>query len=71
MINKSGPANGGPPMYNWDKNNIQPRIAVAWSPEGGDGFWGRLLGHGGQSVFRGGFALTNDTLARPWPWTLI
>ena len=60
MINKSGPANGGPPMYNWDKNNFQPRIAVAWSPDGGDGFFGRLLGHGGTSVFRGGFALTND-----------
>ena len=48
VINKSGPANGGPPMYNWDKNNFQPRIAVAWSPDGGDGFFGRLLGHGGR-----------------------
>ncbi len=60
VLNKSGPANGGPPMYNWDKNNFQPRIAVAWSPDGGDGFWGRVLGHGGASVLRGGFALTND-----------
>jgi hypothetical protein len=59
-VNRSGPANGGPPMYNWDKNNFQPRIAVAWSPDGGDGFFGRLLGSGGKSVFRGGFALTND-----------
>jgi hypothetical protein len=59
-INRSGPANGGPPMYNWDKNNFQPRLAVAWSPNGGDGFWGRLLGNGGKSVLRGGFALTND-----------
>jgi hypothetical protein len=59
-INRSGPANGGPPMYSWDKNNFQPRIAVAWSPNGGDGFFGRLLGHGGASVFRGGVALTND-----------
>jgi len=59
-VNKSGPANGGPPMYSWDKNNFQPRIAVAWSPDGGDGFLGRLLGRGGKSVFRGGFALTND-----------
>jgi hypothetical protein len=59
VINRSGPANGGKPMYNWDKNNFQPRIAVAWSPEGGDGFLGRMLGHG-KSVFRGGFALTND-----------
>jgi hypothetical protein len=60
VINRSGPANGGKPMYNWDKNNFQPRIAVAWSPEGGDGFFGRLLGRGSRSVIRGGFALTND-----------
>jgi hypothetical protein len=60
VINRSGPANGGKPMYNWDKNNFQPRIAVAWSPEGGDGFWGRLVGKGGASVIRGGFAMTND-----------
>jgi len=33
-------------MYNWDKNNFQPRIAFAWSH--------------GKSVFRGGFAMTND-----------
>ena len=59
-VNRSGPANGGPPMYNWDKNNFQPRIAVAWSPNGGDSWLGRFLGHGGKSVFRGGFALTND-----------
>ena len=32
VINRSGPANGGKPMYNWDKNNFQPRVAVAWSP---------------------------------------
>ena len=60
IINRSGPANGGKPMYNWDKNNFQPRIAVAWSPEGGDGFLGRLIGKGGKSVVRGGFAMTND-----------
>jgi Carboxypeptidase regulatory-like domain len=59
-VNRSGPANGGPPMYNWDKDNFQPRIAWAWSPNGGEGFLGRLLGHGGASVFRGGFSLTND-----------
>ena len=48
VINRSGPANGGKPMYNWDKNNFQPRIAVAWAPGNG------------KSVLRGGFALTND-----------
>ena len=60
VIHLSGPANGGKPMYNWDTNNFQPRVAFAWSPNGGDGFFGRLLGSGNKSVFRGGFALTND-----------
>jgi len=47
VIDKSGPANGGKPMYNWDKNNFQPRIALAWSPDN-------------KTVLRGGFAITND-----------
>ncbi|HYL14047.1 MAG TPA: TonB-dependent receptor [Terriglobales bacterium] len=47
-IVSSGPANGGKPLYNWDKNNFQPRIAAAWSFDGG------------RSVIRGGFAMTND-----------
>jgi hypothetical protein len=48
-INKSGPANGGKPLYNWDKNNFQPRVAFAWS-----------LDKESKSVLRGGYALTND-----------
>ena len=36
-------------MYNWDKNNFQPRVAFAWS-----------LDNESKSVLRGGFALTND-----------
>jgi len=47
-IVSSGPANGGKPLYNWDKNNFQPRIAVAWSPDNG------------KTALRGGFAITND-----------
>jgi hypothetical protein len=50
VINRSGPANGGKSMYNWDKNNFQPRFAFAWSPGGAQG----------KSVLRGGIALTND-----------
>ncbi|HMK21127.1 MAG TPA: hypothetical protein VK466_02265, partial [Terriglobales bacterium] len=48
-IQKSGPANGGKPLYNWDKNNFQPRVAFAWS-----------LDPQSKSVLRGGYALTND-----------
>ena len=59
-VSKSGPVNGGPPMYNWDKNNFQPRIAVAWSPRYSGGLLHALFGDAGKSVVRGGFALTND-----------
>jgi hypothetical protein len=59
-IAKSGPANGGPPMYNWDKDNFQPRIAVAWSPNYSSGLLHALFGGAGKSVVRGGFAMTND-----------
>ena len=47
-------------LYNWDKNNFQPRIAAAWSPNFGDGVFGKLFGNQGNSVFRGGFGITND-----------
>jgi hypothetical protein len=56
----SGPVNGGRPMYNWDKNNFQPRVAFAWSPNYSSGLLHSLFGGGGKSVLRGGFAITND-----------
>jgi hypothetical protein len=60
VINPSGPANGGKPMYNWDKNNFQPRLAVAWSPNYSTGLLHDIFGDNGKSVIRAGFALTND-----------
>ena len=60
ILNKSGPVNGGKPMYDWDKNNFQPRVAVAWSPNYSNGLLHSLFGDAGSSVLRGGFALTND-----------
>jgi hypothetical protein len=60
IINKSGPANGGKPMYNWDKNNFQPRVALAWSPNFSKGLFHSIFGDAGKSVIRTGFALTND-----------
>jgi len=56
----SGPANHAAPLYNYDKNNFQPRVAVAWSPSFRGGFLGKVFGKNNQSVFRGGFAITND-----------
>jgi len=60
VINRSGPANGGKPLYNWDKNNFQPRIGAAWSPNFSNGFLKSVFGAQGKSVIRGGFAMTND-----------
>ncbi|HMI51935.1 MAG TPA: TonB-dependent receptor [Candidatus Saccharimonadales bacterium] len=60
IINKSGPVNGGKSMYDWDKNNFQPRIALAWSPSYSSGLLHSLFGDSGKSVIRGGFGLTND-----------
>jgi hypothetical protein len=56
----SGKANNAPPLYNYDKNNFQPRIAIAWSPSFKSGILGKLFGDRNQSVIRGGFAITND-----------
>lgn len=56
----TGPANNAPPLYSWDKNNFQPRIAVAWSPGYKSGLFAKLFGKEHQSVIRGGFAITND-----------
>ncbi|MFL6214735.1 MAG: carboxypeptidase regulatory-like domain-containing protein [Blastocatellia bacterium] len=59
-INKSGPANNGPNLYNWDWNNFQPRIGVAWSPSFKGGFLRKFFGGEGDFVVRGGFAIIND-----------
>ncbi len=58
---RGGPANNGPGFYEMDWNNLQPRLAVAFSPKPGDNPIARfLLGKNGDSVIRGGFAITND-----------
>lgn len=56
----SGKANNAPPLYDYDKNNFQPRVAVAWSPSFKEGFLGKVFGRNNQSVFRGAFSITND-----------
>ncbi len=59
-FDRSGPVNKRPPLYSWDKNNFQPRVAVAWSPAFKHGFLSRVFGSNSQSQFRGGFGITND-----------
>ena len=60
VLDLSGPLNGKSSLYRWDKNNFQPRIAVAWSPNFGKNLLGWLFGRKYESVIRGGFAITND-----------
>jgi hypothetical protein len=53
--------NGKGYLYNWDKNNFQPRISIAYSPSGASGgLWHALFGDHGKSVIRAGFAMMND-----------
>ena len=60
IIEKIGPKNGGPDFYDWDTNNWQPRISVAWAPNFQDGWLAKVFGSNRKSVLRGGFAITND-----------
>lgn len=55
-----GPSYDKPGFYGMDWNNLQPRIAFAWSPDFGNNFFGKLFGRKGRSTIRGGFAITND-----------
>ena len=56
----AGPKNNAKGWYSLDTNNFQPRISAAWSPNFRSGFLGSLFGRNNESVFRGGFSITND-----------
>ncbi len=59
-VDLAGPVNDRPGYYEWDKNNFQPRVAVAWSPNFENGTLKKIFGGAGKSVFRGGFSMIND-----------
>jgi hypothetical protein len=61
-IDKSGPANGKPGLYSWDKNNFAPRIAFAWQPGFDNGVLNAIFGSGQKSVIRGGFGMAYDRI---------
>ena len=56
----AGPTYNKPGFYKLDKNNFQPRIALAWSPNFKNSFLRGIFGKEGESTIRGGFAITND-----------
>ena len=55
----AGPKNDRKGFYAWDKNNVAPRIAAAWSPTAERGFLRWLTGDG-DLVVRGGYAKVFD-----------
>ncbi|HET9698075.1 MAG TPA: hypothetical protein VFP40_14475, partial [Terriglobales bacterium] len=59
-VNLAGPANNAPNMYTWDKKNLQPRVAIAWSPSASSGWLNRLFGKQGDTVIRTGFSVNGD-----------
>jgi Carboxypeptidase regulatory-like domain len=60
IVNLAGPKNGKGNVYPWDKNNFQPNVSAAWSPNFKSGFLKKLFGANSASVLRGGFRITND-----------
>jgi hypothetical protein len=58
----SGRANNAQDFYRTDKDNFAPNISLAWSPDFGDNFFGRLVGRNGRSVLRGGFRMIYDRI---------
>jgi|CXWL01.1.fsa_nt_gi hypothetical protein len=59
-VRKAGKSNGLDSIYPLDKNNFQPRVSVAWSPQFERGFMSKLFGKESESVIRAGFSITND-----------
>ena len=60
-----GPKNNGPGMWNWDHKDFSPRIAVAWSPDTGDGWVSKILGKKDQFTLRGGYSIMYDHFGIP------
>ncbi|HET9478944.1 MAG TPA: hypothetical protein VFO72_06350, partial [Pyrinomonadaceae bacterium] len=48
--------------FSADKDNWEPRLGFAWSPNFDDGFWHSLFGNVGDSSFRGGYGIFHGRL---------
>src|SRR5580704_12948655 len=60
-----GPKNNGPGLWNWDHHDFSPRIAVAWSPDTGEGLLSRVFGRKDQFSIRGGYSIMYDHFGIP------
>jgi hypothetical protein len=59
----AGPKNGRRGFYDWDTNNIAPRLAIAWSPSAKRGLLRRVTGDG-KFVLRGGYGKVFDRVGQ-------
>ena len=60
-----GPVNNGPGLWNWDHKDLSPRVAVAWSPDTGDGWLSKILGPKDKFSIRGGYSIMYDHFGIP------
>jgi Carboxypeptidase regulatory-like domain len=60
-----GPVNHGPSLWNWDHHDFSPRVAVAWAPDTGDGFFSKVFGRKDQFSIRGGYSIMYDHFGIP------
>lgn len=58
-FNLNGRYNHAPDFWTPDKNDLGPRVAIAFSPQASDGFWHKLLGDQLTSI-RAGYSLVFD-----------
>ena len=57
-----GKANNAPGYYKQDWNNFAPSVSVAWSPDFGNNWFGKVFGRDNKSVVRGGFRMSYDRI---------
>jgi hypothetical protein len=56
----SGPANHAPGFYPLEKTDWSPRIAIAYTPRAGSGFFRKIFGDNDKTVIRAGFSRVYD-----------
>jgi len=64
-FNLGGPVNNGPGLWNWDRKDFSPRIALAWSPDTGNGWLSKIFGRKDEFSIRGGYSIMYDHFGIP------
>lgn len=59
-VDLAGVKNGKTSFYKPDKTDFQPRVSLAYSPSFKEGFFHKLFGNDGDTVFRTGFGVFYD-----------